>query len=376
MKMDEKSLLPSGLCDTLFPQAQIELEAGNVLLSTFKSFGYNLVNPPLMEFEETLLSGQEGVTGEDTFRVMDPSSHRMMGVRSDMTAQISRLASTKLSENERPLRLMYGGDVLRVTGSIMRPDRGFKQYGVELIGVDSAMADAEVILLSLEGLKNAGVKNISVDINIPLLPKLSAESVGIDFADVAFAFEKRDVSAMEKLGGRASEVLSAVLKCTGRAENVIKTFQDIDLNTEAKALIERVGAVVTILKSRLDADTMVTIDACEVRGFSFQTGIGFTLFCADARGELGRGGRYLLKGTGESCVGFSLYLDSLKTVLPTMAVQAKIYAPYDTDYAVIKKLRNAGTAVVCALRHDEDARISAKEKKCTGILINNNIETF
>ena len=57
MKMDDNSLLPNGLSDTLFPQAQIELEAGYVLLSTFKNFGYNLVNPPLMVFEEILLSG-------------------------------------------------------------------------------------------------------------------------------------------------------------------------------------------------------------------------------------------------------------------------------------------------------------------------------
>src|SRR3546814_4732936 len=84
-----------------------------------------------------------------TFRLMDPVSQRMMGLRADMTPQVARIATTRLKKAPRPLRLCYGGQVLQVRGSQLRPERQFAQAGVELIGAPEESADAEVVLLAI-----------------------------------------------------------------------------------------------------------------------------------------------------------------------------------------------------------------------------------
>ena len=72
-----------------------------------------------------------------------------MGIRADMTDQIARIALTRLADEPRPLRLAYAGHVLRLKGTQLNPARQILQVGAELIGTDSAQADAEVVLLPL-----------------------------------------------------------------------------------------------------------------------------------------------------------------------------------------------------------------------------------
>src|SRR4029077_1521629 len=132
------ALLPGGLYDLLPPEAEIEAEVTARLIGVLTAHGYERVKPPLVEFEETLLSEAGAAMASDTFRMMDPISHRMIGVRADMTPQVARIAETRLAHKPRPLRLSYAGQVLRVKGSQMRPERQIGQAGAELIGAGGA----------------------------------------------------------------------------------------------------------------------------------------------------------------------------------------------------------------------------------------------
>src|SRR5947209_1290396 len=118
-----QALLPAGLYDLLPPEAEVEAAVTGRLIGVLASYGYERVKPPLVEFEETLLSGAGSAMASDTFRTMDPISHRMVALRADMTPQIARIAATRLPHRPRPLRLSYAGQVLRVKGSEMRPER-------------------------------------------------------------------------------------------------------------------------------------------------------------------------------------------------------------------------------------------------------------
>ena len=129
----QSGLLPTGLSDVLYPDAKIQAKTIEKLLDVFSNFGYLRVKPPLVEYEETLLSDGPGIVLKDsTFRIMDPLSQKMMALRSDVTAQISRIASTRLSHLPRPLRLSYSGDVLRVKGDSFNMERQKTQVGAEL----------------------------------------------------------------------------------------------------------------------------------------------------------------------------------------------------------------------------------------------------
>ena len=107
----QEALLPAGMMDVLPPNAEIEAVAMEKLMSVFGTRGYERVIPPLAEFEELLLSGSGEATKTRSFRVMDPISQRMLALRADMTIQIERIASTRLSDLPRPLRLSYEGPV-------------------------------------------------------------------------------------------------------------------------------------------------------------------------------------------------------------------------------------------------------------------------
>ena len=168
-----KDLLPAGMCDVLPPDAEIEATATEQIIACFTSYGYERVKPPLIEFEESLLSGGGAAMAGQTFRIMDPISQRMMGVRTDMTMQVARIAATRLKKRARPTRLCYGGQVLRVRGTQIRPERQFGQVGSELIGSHSPKADSEVILMAIDSLRSLGINNLTIDIALPtLVPSL------------------------------------------------------------------------------------------------------------------------------------------------------------------------------------------------------------
>jgi len=172
------ALLPAGLRDLLPPEAETEASAVEALMDVFAAHGYQRVKPPLLEFEDSLLAGSGAAVAEQTFRLMDPDSQRMMGMRADTTPQVARIAATRLTNAPRPLRLSYAGQCLRVRGSQIAPDRQIGQAGIELIGHDSPEADAEIILVAAEALAAVGLDRISFDLTLPMLtPTLVLEAL-------------------------------------------------------------------------------------------------------------------------------------------------------------------------------------------------------
>ncbi len=128
-KNPNRALLPPGLGDALPPDAEFEAGVVARLLESFASHGYERVKPPLVEFEESLFAGAGAAMAGATFRLMDPVSQRMMGVRADITPQIARIAATRLAAAPRPLRLSYAGEVLCVAAGQLRVEREFVQVG-------------------------------------------------------------------------------------------------------------------------------------------------------------------------------------------------------------------------------------------------------
>ena len=106
--LPNKGLLPAGLSDVLPPEAAQEASIAEGLVDCLAGHGFERVKPPLIEFEESLLTGAGSATAGQTFRLMDPVSQHMMGIRSDMTVQVARIAATRLTDVPRPLRLSYG----------------------------------------------------------------------------------------------------------------------------------------------------------------------------------------------------------------------------------------------------------------------------
>lgn len=366
----KKALLPDGLRDGLPPDAAHEANIVNRLLSSFESYGYARVTPPLVEFEDTLLDGAAQSIANATFRLMDPVSQHMMGVRADMTLQVARIATTRLAKAARPLRLAYSGQVLRVRGSQLRPEREFRQAGVELIGAADPAADAEVISLAATALSNAGVSELSVDINLPTLVPTLCEALTLDGATVRSlraALDRKDADAVAAVG-EGTDVFLQLLDATGLADEALTALNGIELPEAASLERSRLADVVALLKQALP-EVMITVDPVEHRGFEYHSGLSFTLFARGVRGEVGRGGRYLAGAQGEAATGFSLFLDSLLRAVPAPEVPSRVYLPFGTECAEAAAIRAKGWIAVAGLALVQDASSEAKRLGCSHVYI-------
>lgn len=365
-ELARKALLPAGLQDVLPGTAAREADIREKLMSSFAHAGYDRVKTPLVEFEESLLEGAAPELATQTFRLMDPVSHRMMGVRSDMTPQVGRIAATRLGDAPRPLRLSYSGDVLRIKGTQLRPERQFAQVGAELIGVSSAAADTEIVLLALEALEHVGLPDVSVDLNLPTLPVRLFDAFGVaadDRETLIAALEHRDVAAVKAVSGNVTDVLVALLEAAGPAQTALPKLKKLELPLGASEELHRLIEVAERIMAS-DLDAALTIDPVEMAGFRYQTGVSFTLFAKHVRGELGRGGRYRAGGSGgEAATGMSLFMDTILRGLADVKPVERVYLPLGTPQREARKLRKDGHYTVAALEGAAEAKTEDAARK-------------
>ena len=350
------ALLPAGFADLLPPEAQREADAITILMQEFTCFGYSRVKPPLAEFEDSLLGrGPGSALADQTFRLMDPASHRMMGIRPDITIQIARIAASRLASAPRPLRLTYAGDVLRMQSSQQRTERQFCQVGCEIIGSADSQADIEICVLALSGLAALRIRPLTLDLTMPRLVTLLMDEHKIPAdkrAGIKDALARRDIESVEKLAGGAAAVLVKLIKDSGPAKKALTTLGDLKLSGQAKDDFEKLkavhaGVIAAIEQLGLE-NVSVTIDPVEHKGFDYESGIGFTLFAAGARGELGRGGRYDIAfgNSAETATGFTLYMDEVCRVMTLAAAGNIVFVSSAESWETIRALQGEGWIVL------------------------------
>jgi len=369
-----KALLPQGLRDLLPPDAEAEAEAVGKLIAVLASHGYERVKPPLMEFEENLLSGAGAAMAPETFRLMDPISQRMIGLRADMTTQIARIAGTRLAKTPRPLRLCYAGEALRVRGSDMQPERQIGQVGAELIGSDAIAADIEAVTLAAEALSALGIAGLSVDLTLPTLVPAVCRAAGISGAaldELRRALDHKDAAGVKASGGKAAALLQKLLAAAGAGAPALKAIVALDLAPEAATERARLVAVAERL-AMAKPSLAITIDPVENRGFEYHTGVSFSFFARGIKTELGRGGRYRTgdggAGSGEDATGFTLYTEAVLEAMTPHRPPPRLYVPTDGDVAAASRWRAQGYVTVAGLVPTKDAAAEARRLGCSHVL--------
>lgn len=368
--LGRRALLPAGLRDVLPPNAGNEARLIELMVARAVAHGYERVKPPLIEFETSLLEGPGAALSSRVFRLMDPMSQRMMGVRADMTVQVARIASTRLKNVPRPLRLCYSGEVLHTTADQLSPEREMVQVGAELIGSPTAEADAEIVLVGLEALRAAGAGRLSLDLMVPtLVPSVLA---GLDLppaglAPLRAAIDRKDIAAVEAHGAALAPVLTRLLAASGPKDRALAALAGIDLPAEARAALDRLTHVVDLL-SAAEPGLAITLDPVENRGFEYHTGIAFSLFARGVRGEVGRGGRYRPNGDpNETATGFTLYMEKVLQALPAPARREAVFVPHGTPRADAAALRAAGSVTVQGLEPADDVEAEARRQRCNAV---------
>lgn len=371
------ALLPTGFIDLLQHEAEAEARGIELVMEVFAAHGYERVRPPLMEFETSLLHGAGQALAEQTFRLMDPDSRRMMALRPDMTTQIARIAATRLAESPRPLRLSYAGSCVLVGAPGREGERQITQAGIELIGADSAEADAEVVLAAAEALERLGIAHVSFDLSYPALVQQVVDELGLapsSRAQLMHALDRKDAAAVATLGGAAAPVLNAMLDAAGPADTALAALARLTLSAAARVLADRLAAVATTIAAR-SPGIRLTVDPVEFRGWHYHTGVCVNVFARDQREELGRGGRYLAHDSEPAC-GLTLRPEVLLRAARPIELRPRVYVPAGVDVARAAACRAQGYATVAGLAPVEDVHAEARRLGCRHLLLPDDLVTL
>ncbi len=358
LPMTSFGLLPEGLRDRLPPQAQALASLVRTLTDVCAAHGYERVAPPLIEYEASLASG----SSRERLRFTDPVSQMTLALRSDITGQVGRIAVTRLAGQARPLRLMYAGQVARVRGDQLSPERERTQAGAELIGSDSPAAAAEVLAVAVEALTATGLTGLSVDLTMPtLVADLAAAGWSLGHAsvsDVQAWLDGKDVGALRAAGG---DQYVPLIAAAGPVHSALAALKQLDLPNAVLARLDAIAALADGLNGG-----SVTLDPTERHGFEYQTWLGFSLFGAGLMAEVGRGGAYTVAhgdGRQEAAIGFSLYVDGLVDLGLGQESRTRVLLPVGTPADIGAELRQQGWITVAAL----EAGAEAKTLNCSHI---------
>lgn len=358
--LPDTGLLPEGLSDRLPPQAEASARLVRNVLDSVAAHGYARVMPPLAEFEDTLLARLQSAGAQDLLRAIDPASQRMLALRPDITAQVSRIAATRLARAARPLRLCYAGPVLKLRADQLRPEREETQLGAELIGTDSDAAATEIVSVAIEALQAAGVNGITVDFTLPdLVDRLAAGPMPLAqelVEPVRARLDAKDAGGLVALGIEAAAYLP-LIEATGPFHAAMERLEAIDA-AAGGVLAPRLAALRAIAKP-IGWDVTLTLDPTERHGFEYQSWFGFSIFAEGFVGELGRGGGYRIAradGGTEAAIGFSLYPDPLIDAGFGSQESRCVFLPLGHDAERAKALRAEGWRTVAALSDADDAR--------------------
>lgn len=359
-----KWILPEAIEDVLPPEAARVEALRRTLLDHFRARGYRLVQPPLVEFLDSLLTG----TGRDldliTFKTVDPLSGRMLGLRADTTPQVARIDAHLLNE-AGVTRLCYAGSVLRTTAA-PGDTRQVIQIGAELYGHDGIAADREIVQLHLSALDAAGIRGLHLDLGHVGLYRALARSAGLDGtgegddADLFAALRDKDTPAVREITGPLPEPARGALRALASlygpaAETLAAARSTLPALPEVESALE---ALATLAASAGDVSA-IHVDLSDLRGYHYYTGATFSVFAQGASGaviDCGRGGRYdgvgRAFGRARPATGFSMDLRRLASRVEAASHARTIVAPADGDASLakaIEELRARGESVVVAL---------------------------
>jgi len=358
-------LLPEGIDELLPPQA-LQLErVRRDILDLFHSWGYDLVQPPLIEYLESLLTGTGGDLDLRTFKLTDQITGRTLGIRADITPQAARIDAHQL-RREEPTRLCYAGTVLNTRNDDFAGSRCPVQIGAELYGHSGEESDQEILSLMLKTLERAGIGNVYLDLGHVGIFRALAQESGLDKQQELALFDALQRKAVPEI-----EALLADCDIDSAARSRLASLASLcgdDALKRARQSLDGAGAAVQAALAQLERlaallaeqcpDVPVHFDLAELRGYHYHTGVVFAAFVPELGQEIARGGRYddigLLFGRARPACGFSADLKMLLRLggAANLNEATGIFAPADNDPALrrrVDELRAQGRRVVMAL---------------------------
>jgi ATP phosphoribosyltransferase regulatory subunit len=359
-------VLPDHIADVLPSEARHIEELRRGLLDTARSYGYELVMPPMIEHLDSLLTGTGEALDLQTFKLVDQLSGRTLGLRADCTPQVARI-DAHLLNRKGVARLSYCGPVVHTRIDRPLASREPLQFGAEIYGHAGLEAELEVVELARACLLGAGAKDLLLDMaDVRVVDAVLApvDLNAVQTTRIHAALAAKDQAELRVLARDLPENVRRDL-CA-----LPDLFGGVEVLDDARRILQPSAALHAALDSlgwlaSTAQGLRVSVDLADLRGYAYYTGMRFAVFAQGAKGEpveLARGGRYdevgAIFGRNRPAVGFSLDIKELVEAVEPLPLRAAVRAPWGVDSALreaISALREQGHTVVCALPgHDHE----------------------
>lgn len=360
---------PEGVRDIYGTEYAKKLQVEKKLHEQISGFGYEDIQTPTFEFFDVFSKEIGTTSSKELYKFFDKENNTLV-LRPDFTPSIARCAAKYFMDEQVPLRFSYMGNTFTNNSSLQGKLREVTQMGAELIGDPSVEADAEMISLVVEALKNVGLTQFQVSIGEMEYFKGLCEEAGLD--------EETELDLRECISGKnyfaAQELLTerdvrepykdTLLKVADLFGNMCSLSEAKELvhNERSLKAVERLEKLLEVLKLYHTAD-YVSFDLGMLSKYHYYTGVIFKAYTYGVGNAVVKGGRYdnLLHQFGKEApaIGFCLVIDDILEALSRQKVAVDIpkaprvlcYRSGDSaDYAdklrEASALRNAGQSVV------------------------------
>ena len=291
--------LPKGVTDFLPEKADKIGYIEGKIRRVFELWGFRRIITPLLEFQDVMALGMGEDLKERTFRFDDRQTGRLLAVPPDITPQVARIVATRMQGYPLPHRLYYNGRVLRHTEIQSGRSREIFQAGVELIGLDSPEADAEMVAMAIEAMQGLGLGDFKVDLGqVEFFRGIMAAS-GLSAPGkkaLQQAIGKKDSAAVrdaldkEAVADAVKEEIAMLPRLFGGRE-ILAEAERVVGNDRSKRALDNISQVLDILDIYGVSDYL-TIDLGEIRGLDYHTGLTFEGFVGGLGEPVCGGGRY------------------------------------------------------------------------------------
>ncbi len=320
-----KFQIPEGMQDTLSGECVRKRCVEQQLRTLFSRSGFREIETPLLEYYRTFDDEVYGFDAHHVWKTFDRQG-RVLVLRPDSTIPAVRIAASRLMGEKLPLRLSYIQNVAAFPAEGSSSLCESTQAGVELMGEKSALADAEVIALAIDSLRQAGLKEFQIDLGQVAFFKGFMQEAGLtpeQTETIRRYVEEKNMLAMQlylrecAVPGEVSSRLMKLPQLYGD-ESVLKEAEAITVSSLCREAISNLRQILDALDD-YGCREYVSIDLGMVHAVNYYSGMIFRGITGCLGQPLLSGGRYdglpAKYGRAMHATGFGLSINLLMAAL-------------------------------------------------------------
>ncbi|PHV71014.1 ATP phosphoribosyltransferase regulatory subunit [Sporanaerobium hydrogeniformans] len=326
--------IPEGVRDYIGEEASIKETLQNQIKKVFTGYSYNLIETPTFEYLDVFTLGENSFQKPQLYHLINRQGE-VVALRSDMTRAIARVASTQNSQCPFPQRYAYMANSFRYPERYQGKLHEFTQGGIELIGINSIEADAEVIKVAIDALRAVGVEDFTIHIGSSQFLEYTLSDIGLSekskeavykAIDHKDAVSLRSILEAAHMDSETLEMLLELMQCAGKIE-LLRSVKERMSAPASKAALTYLEELYEVLED-YGASQYVLFDFSLLSYANYYTGVMFQIFTKGVGSAIVEGGRYdgLLQMFKENrpAVGFGVHIHLLlqkllkEKVVPSM----------------------------------------------------------